>query len=551
MVRPSPSTRPFGPLGAPAIVVLLALAACVPRPAPVETGPPADPVAARATAQMTAQDVRIGERYLGYAIQAAGGEWNLDPALPAYVDAVGGKLAAASDHPDLPYRFVVLDQADPDTWPLPGGKVAVSRGLLARLSDGAELAAVLAHGIVHASATGEGGPMEREIRRRLGTSGLAVPLSREGHTGPIRDVAVGPGRVGIVMPQRRYDAETETRTDRAAMELMARAGYDPAAYVALLAKEVAWAKDDPVAWAAIDDAHAPSPERVESARAVLAGLSTGGTTDPEGYAAAARPLKEAGPAYHLLAEGKAALADGDTDAALQTAQAGRALEPREAGFLLLDARARMQEHQWTEARDALDRAVALDPGYYRPWQLRGVVRKALEDAAGARADLEKGLEMFPTVAGHLNLGTLELAAGETESGLYHLRQAARGGGTDAHKAAETLTRAEIGTVPGRYLVAGAGLRDDGRVYLVFQNRSPLDLVQVAVEVTVTDPATGAPRSETFAYPGPFPAGTREERDTSLGPFAPEAAASVRVRVTRAGLADPGKPAETEGEEPGP
>ena len=63
-------------------------------------------------------------------------------------------MAAVSDR-KLPYEFVVINNSVPNAWALPGGKIAVNRGLLTELNSEAELAAVLGHEIVHAAADTE------------------------------------------------------------------------------------------------------------------------------------------------------------------------------------------------------------------------------------------------------------------------------------------------------------------------------------------------------------------------------------------------------------
>jgi predicted Zn-dependent protease len=66
--------------------------------------------------------------------QSQGGVYDVDPALTAYVESVGQKLAAVSDVP-LPYEFVVLNNSVPNAWALPGGKIAINRGLLTELQS--------------------------------------------------------------------------------------------------------------------------------------------------------------------------------------------------------------------------------------------------------------------------------------------------------------------------------------------------------------------------------------------------------------------------------
>ncbi|MDA8978789.1 M48 family metalloprotease, partial [bacterium] len=98
------------------------------------------------------QEISLGENNYGPSRQSQGGDYYLDSELQAYITSVGRRLAAQSDRPDLPYEFVVLNNSVPNAWALPGGKIAINRGLLEYLDDESQLAAVLAHEIVHAAA---------------------------------------------------------------------------------------------------------------------------------------------------------------------------------------------------------------------------------------------------------------------------------------------------------------------------------------------------------------------------------------------------------------
>src|SRR5690606_37951000 len=60
---------------------------------------------------------------------SAGCDYVVDPELSAYVARVGQRVAAVSERA-LPYEFVVLNSSVPNAWALPGGKIAVNRGLL-------------------------------------------------------------------------------------------------------------------------------------------------------------------------------------------------------------------------------------------------------------------------------------------------------------------------------------------------------------------------------------------------------------------------------------
>jgi predicted Zn-dependent protease len=97
------------------------------------------------------QELAMGAQNYAPMQQSQGGEYDVDPALTAYVRSVGMKVANASGV-DLPYEFVVLNNSVPNAWALPGGKIAINRGLLTEMNSEAELAAVLGHEVVHAAA---------------------------------------------------------------------------------------------------------------------------------------------------------------------------------------------------------------------------------------------------------------------------------------------------------------------------------------------------------------------------------------------------------------
>ena len=123
----------------------------------------------------TSQQIAIGEEQYEPSQQMQGGQYVVDRELRGYVSGVGNKVAQYSNI-DLPYEFVVLNSSIPNAWALPGGKIAINRGLLVELRNEAELAAVLGHEVVHAAARHGAKQMERGMLMQGAMVATAIGL---------------------------------------------------------------------------------------------------------------------------------------------------------------------------------------------------------------------------------------------------------------------------------------------------------------------------------------------------------------------------------------
>jgi predicted Zn-dependent protease len=175
-----------------------------------------------------AQEAKIGEDESKQVEQQLG--LVRDPALEAYLGAVGARLTAVSDLPEGPWHFLVVDQPDPNAFALPGGYVYVTRGLLVLTNSEDELAGVVGHEIAHV--------IERHSAKRFGAAVLTAPISiatglagfAVGLVAPVLGrVVAGTGEFitgGLVLAT--YSREQERQADELGQTLAAKAGYDPA-----------------------------------------------------------------------------------------------------------------------------------------------------------------------------------------------------------------------------------------------------------------------------------------------------------------------------------
>src|SRR5258706_4368984 len=72
-----------------------------------------------------------------------------EPRVAELVASIGRGLAPARTDDYMQYRFFVLRDRSPNAFALPNGDIYVHTGMLARLTDTAQLAAVLGHELNH------------------------------------------------------------------------------------------------------------------------------------------------------------------------------------------------------------------------------------------------------------------------------------------------------------------------------------------------------------------------------------------------------------------
>jgi predicted Zn-dependent protease len=99
--------------------------------------------------QYTEKDeLQIGSTLYGPTIDQAGGAY-ANPRIQKAMQDFAKPLFADSPRPNLPWEITVLDDTTVNAWALPGGKIAIHKGLLRYCPTDAELAAVISHEMGH------------------------------------------------------------------------------------------------------------------------------------------------------------------------------------------------------------------------------------------------------------------------------------------------------------------------------------------------------------------------------------------------------------------
>ena len=219
------------------------------------------------------------------------------------------KLASARK---ITYEFVVLNNSVPNAWALPGGKIAVNRGLLLELNNEAELAAVLGHEIVHAAARHGAKSMERGMLLNVSIVGLGIATSGEDNA----ELIVGAAALGSQLVNQKYGRDAELESDFYGMKYMAKAGYDPAAAIQLQETFVRLSQGHQSNWLeGLFASHPPSQERVNANKATAKKLGVKGVLNGKIYQQKIAHLKKTAPAYEKYAQAQKALNESIWNAA--------------------------------------------------------------------------------------------------------------------------------------------------------------------------------------------------------------------------------------------
>ena len=151
----------------------------------------------------------------------------VDEHLNVPLQRLGERVLAQLPPSTLAYRFMLVDHPHANAFALPGGRIYVTRKMVALARSEDELAGVLAHEIGHVVTRQIAADMTELFRRVLGISTFGDRRDVFDKYRQLVDSPAGPAR------SERHDARNQYDADAVALAAVARAGYAPGAYVEL------------------------------------------------------------------------------------------------------------------------------------------------------------------------------------------------------------------------------------------------------------------------------------------------------------------------------
>ena len=143
-----------------------------------------------------------------------------DNALQQYVSGLGMTMARASERPNIPWSFTVINDAQVNAFALPGGPIFITRGILTHMNSEAQLVSVLGHEIGHITAKHS---VQQMSQAQLAQIGLIAAVIVKPELAGFGDLA----SQGLGLLFMKFGRDDETQADDLGFKYMTAAGYSP------------------------------------------------------------------------------------------------------------------------------------------------------------------------------------------------------------------------------------------------------------------------------------------------------------------------------------
>jgi MAF protein len=151
-----------------------------------------------------------------------------DPLMQKRVEDIGKKIAAVSDRKEIDYHFGTIDDDEVNAVSLPGGWVYVNKGLIEKVDNDDQLAAVLAHEVGHIVA-------RHSIKKLQAMQTYSIFRILVGVTPGVSD-AGNAADLAFTELLLGYGREDELLADQLGARYARLAGYNPRGMIEFLKK---------------------------------------------------------------------------------------------------------------------------------------------------------------------------------------------------------------------------------------------------------------------------------------------------------------------------
>ena len=313
-----------------------------------------------------------------------------DSELEAYLNQVAERLKPDDAPADLVIRVKVIKSPYLNAFAYPNGMIYIHSGLLARMDNESQLAAVLAHEMTHCIRR----HALRAFRAYKNQPALLIAFQQSLlKTKGLRALARSIGVAGAVAAISGYTRELEAEADRVGFEWAQRAGYNPKEALSLFNQMLSDIAKDGTAEPFFFGSHLKIRQRAENLRNLPepAIMNTAALSKDDGW--------------FLAKMGRLFLDNAKLDIHLGRFQIARegvekflSIQPDDTrAYFLLGEIHRQRGNNW-DTQAALgyyNRAIRLDPSFAAPHKAIGLIHYKKGQHALARKFFESCLQLYP------------------------------------------------------------------------------------------------------------------------------------------------------------
>ncbi len=359
-----------------------------------------NPVTGRSQLMLMSEDeeIQLDRQAAPFQISADYGQVQ-DSALASYVSGVGMRLAAKTHRPQMPYAFRPVNAVYVNAYAFPGGTIAITRGILLKLKNEGELAALLGHELGHVNSrhAAQQASQGMIVQGLLGSvSMLAGTVSQT-----LGNISSQLGMIGAGVLLATYSREHERQADSLSMDYAVAAGYSPEGCIGLMQMLNGLSKSRSGAVELLFATHPMSEDRLQAMIAEAAQKYPGARKNPlyrERYMDSTARLRTQQAAIESFQKAEEELGKKRYDAAGALLRHGLSSAPEDYAGLVIMAKCQFMQERYGEARNFASKARQAFPGEAQAHQVCAYAcmkQKSYESAYNDFATVERLLPGNP------------------------------------------------------------------------------------------------------------------------------------------------------------
>jgi predicted Zn-dependent protease len=319
-----------------------------------------------------------------------------DPALSRYVQELGSDMVPHTHRQHMPYDFNVLNANYINAYTFPAGTMATTRGILLKLDNEAELAALLGHELGHVNARHTAQQMSKGMLTQSVVGGLAAVAGTQGRL--YGDLAASLGMLGSGALLASYSRDNERQADSLGMQYMVASGYGTGGFIGLMEMLNNTSKHRLSAAQLLFATHPMSDERLNTAVKEAESKYKSARSLPlnrDRYMDKTAKLRAQRDAVELLQKGEAQMGQKKLAQAESTFREALKKAPRDYSGLLLLSTSLIAQQKTAQTRGYLNAAKQIYPTEAKVYHLSGYSNLVTKKFSQAHRDFSKYEELLP------------------------------------------------------------------------------------------------------------------------------------------------------------